>query len=376
MARLSARAPANLSAKLFEFDWTLAVLLALIASVGVGMLYSVADGSWSPWALRHVVRFALGFFVMMAVALVDIRLWKQLAYPAYFFSLALLVGVELFGDTVMGAQRWIEIGPARLQPSEVMKIALVLALARFFDDLSPGRASSLFGLVIPAIMIAAPLALVLRQPDLGTSLLIAATGVAVVFLAGIDRRVVALGVGGLLVAAPLAFRFGLKDYQRQRVLTFLDPESDPMGAGYHSLQSKIALGSGGISGKGFMQGTQSHLNFLPEKQTDFIFTMLGEEFGLTGALVVLALYAFVLARGVHAAVECRHQFGRLVIMGVCVTFALYVFINTAMVMGLTPVVGVPLPLISYGGTAMLVVMAGFGLLLSAHIHRDVSFGRS
>jgi rod shape determining protein RodA len=278
--------------------------------------------------------------------------------------------VEFNGTLVMGAQRWLEIGPIRLQPSEIMKVALVLAIARYYHDLPPERVSTLGGLMLPAVMIAAPMLLILRQPDLGTALLLAATGGAIIFLAGLSWRVI-LTMGALGAPAAMAFFvYGLKPYQRERIMTFLDPEADPLGAGYHILQSRIALGSGGLTGKGYMEGSQSQNEFLPEKQTDFIFTMLGEEFGFIGGIVVLGLYLLVLANCVGIAVSCKSTFLRLTTMGISTTFALYVFINTAMVMGMVPVVGVPLPMISYGGTVMLAVLAGLGLILGAHVHRN------
>jgi len=282
--------------------------------------------------------------------------------------------VEVAGDIGMGAQRWISVGALNLQPSELMKIAMVLALARYFHGLRIEDVSNIFRLIPPIVMIALPVALVVRQPDLGTAILLLAGGASLVFLAGINWWYIIGGVTASVAAIPIGWQF-LADYQRNRVLTFLDPERDPLGAGYHILQSKIALGSGGVFGQGFLQGTQSHLNFLPEKQTDFIFTMLAEEFGLVGALGLLGLYVVVLAIGVITAVRCYSQFGRLVAMGVSVTLFLYVFINAAMVMGLVPVVGVPMPLVSYGGTSMMTIMFGFGLLMAVHIHRDVEIPR-
>jgi len=364
----------SLVAKLMDLNLILLLLICTIACVGFAMLYSVADGNWDPWASRQMVRFGLGFLALIVVAMIDIRVWLNLAYPAYVVSLVLLVWVEVAGDIGMGAQRWISLGPLNLQPSELMKIALVLALSRYFHGISTEDVSKPLRLIPPLMMIAIPVALVVRQPDLGTAILLLAGGGALVFLAGINWWYIISGAVAAIAAIPIGWQF-LQDYQRNRVLTFLDPERDPLGAGYHILQSKIALGSGGVFGQGFLQGTQSHLNFLPEKQTDFIFTMLAEEFGLVGALGLLGLYVAVLGIGVATAIRCRSQFGRLMAMGVCVTLFLYVFINAAMVMGLVPVVGVPMPLVSYGGTSMMTIMFGFGLLMSVHIHRDTEVPR-
>ena len=365
----------SLRDKLFEINWGFILLLGAIASVGFAMLYSVADGSLDPWASRQMARFAAGIVILLIFAVIDPRIWLQMAYPAYAFALLLLIAVEVAGTTGMGATRWIDLGVIQLQPSEVMKIALTLALARYYHLLDKDRVSNPIFLLPALAFIALPVALVLRQPDLGTALLLAVIGLSVIFLAGLSwRYIVAAGALGL-AAIPLVWEF-LHPYQRERVFTFLDPSRDPLGAGYHITQSKIALGSGGVWGKGFMQGTQSHLNFLPEKQTDFIFTMLGEELGLVGALALIGLYMAVLAFALIVAVTCRHQFGRLLVSGIAVNFFLYVFINVAMVMGLIPVVGVPLPLVSYGGSAMLVILAGFGLMMSIYVHRNEEVPRS
>jgi rod shape determining protein RodA len=274
----------------------------------------------------------------------------------------------------MGAQRWIDLGVIRLQPSELMKVALVLALARYFHGVGVDEIGKPWKLIVPLMMVGAPAALVLKQPDLGTALMLLSSSGVVFFAAGVRLWMFAVVAGAGMAAAPVAWQF-LHDYQRQRVLTFLDPATDPLGSGYHILQSKIALGSGGVFGKGFLQGTQSHLNFLPEKQTDFIFTMFAEEMGMVGAVVLLLLYALVLAYCFTVALGARNQFGRLLVIGLAMTFFLYVFINMAMVMGLIPVVGVPLPLISYGGTAAVTIMIGFGLIMAVQVHRDVVISR-
>jgi len=364
----------SLVARLAQVNWGVVMLLCAVAAIGVAMLYSAAGGRFDPWATRQMTRFALGLAVMFGVALTDVRFWLKYAYAFYLVAFVMLLAVEIIGSGAMGAQRWIQLGFVRLQPSELMKVALVLALARYFHRTSIENLYRPIQLVVPIAIVLAPTLLVLKQPDLGTAMIIAVVGAAMFFLAGV-RIWKFLAVGGLALAAIPFVWDRLHDYQRNRILTYLDPERDPLGTGYHILQSKIALGSGGIWGKGYLQGTQSHLNFLPEKQTDFIFTMLAEEFGLVGGLALLALYGLLLAYGVAISLRCRNQFGRLVAMGLTGTFFLYVFINIAMVMGLIPVVGVPLPLISYGGTAMLTLMFGFGLILCVHVHRDARIGR-
>lgn len=366
----------KLKDKFFEFNWGFLILLVAIAFMGFAMLYSVADGNVDPWASRQATRFGMGVVILFVVAFVDVRVWMGLAYPAFVGTLVLLVGVEFLGSTGMGAQRWLELGPLRLQPSELMKVTLIVALARYFHGLTLDEVSRIRHMIIPILMIGVPFWLVLRQPDLGTAMLIATVGITLFFMAGLAWRYFILGGIAAVSAVPLAWNFLLRDYQKQRVLTFLNPESDPLGSGYHILQSKIALGSGGVFGKGFMGGTQSHLNFLPEKHTDFIFTMLGEELGLVGGVTLMALYFVVLMFGISVALQTRNQFGRLLAMGVTINFFLYIFINIAMVMGLLPVVGVPLPLVSYGGSAMLVLMFGFGLLMSVYIHRNQEITRN
>jgi len=360
--------------KIWNINWTLVILICLNASVGFAMLYSVAGGSVDPWVKRQGMRFAMGLGLMFVIALVDIRLWLRYAYVIYGVALALLVSVEFIGSVGMGAQRWVDLGFFQLQPSEVMKISLVLALARYFHGLSLEEAQSLRYLLPPLVLVLAPVGLVLRQPDLGTAVLLVLGAGALFLMAGVRLWIFGVMIAAIGAAIPFAWNY-MHSYQQARILTFLDPERDPLGAGYHILQSKIALGSGGLTGRGYMQGTQSYLNFLPEKQTDFIFTSLAEEFGLAGALGLLGLYAIIIAYGIAIALRARNHFARLVAMGITATFFLYVFINIAMVTGLVPVVGVPLPLISYGGTAMVTILIGFGLLISVYVHRDVRIPR-
>ncbi|MCC5987956.1 MAG: rod shape-determining protein RodA [Pararhodobacter sp.] len=368
------RSPTGL-AKVLHLNWPLVVLLSAVAAVGFLMLYSVAGGSLTPWAEPQMRRFALGLALMFAIAFVPLWFWRSMAGLAYAISVILLLGVEFFGTVGMGARRWLEIGPIRLQPSEMAKITVILAMAAYYDALDLRRVSRpLFVLVGLAIALV-PTLLVLRQPDLGTALLILGSGVLVMFFAGVSLWYfgLALGGGAGVVALVLASRGTgwqiLKDYQYRRIDAFLDPSIDPLGASYHINQAMIALGSGGWSGRGFMQGTQSRLQFLPEKHTDFIFTTLAEEFGFIGAVALLALYIAILVACVIAALQSRNRFASLLILGVAGNFFLYFAANMAMVTGLIPVVGVPLPLVSFGGSAMLMILIGFGLVQSACVHR-------
>ncbi len=354
-----------------RLHWPLIIMLTMIAGAGVATLYSVGGGSWSPWAGTHALRYAISAFVLIVIGLIGIRYWMALSYPIYFVALIALALVPFIGDVTMGARRWIEVGPMQFQPSELMKVGIVLALARYYHGLRAEQVSHILFLVPPMVMIAAPVGLVFMQPDLGTAVMIGLTGAAMMVLAGLSWRLIFLGGVAAVAGAIGALRFGLlHDYQLARIFTFLDPENDPLGKGYHLMQSKIGLGSGGLVGKGYMEGTQRELNFLPEMQTDFIFTIFGEEFGFVGAIGLLLIYFAVIMTGMNIALRARSHFARLATMGVVVTFALYVLINTGMVMGLAPVVGVPLPLVSYGGTVMLTIMAGFGIVMSAHMSRD------
>ncbi len=370
MRTLTARiaAPRTLSGKLAGIDWSVPILAALIATVGIAALYSMAGGRFEPWAGRHALRALLGLAFMLAVALVPMRFWFRIAYPFYLAVLGLLVAVPLVGIAQLGARRWLGTGDVSIQPAELMKIALVLALARYYQHLREGRSSHPGWVALPLVAIALPVGLVLKQPDLGTAILLLLTGLGVMFLAGV--RLLYFGLGGLVAAAcGHAVWPYLQDYQRRRLLTFLEPDRDPLGAGYHIAQSKIALGSGGIQGRGFLGGTQSQLNFLPEKHTDFIFTMFAEETGFVGALALMALYAALIVCLVLIALRARTTLGRLLAGGMAVVIGLHVSVNMAMVIGLAPVVGVPLPLVSYGGTSLLTLMFGLGLALSAHVHR-------
>jgi rod shape determining protein RodA len=354
---------------MLAIHWPLVALLLLLGLIGYGVLYSAGGGSNEPWAWRHAVRLAIGFTVMLSVAFLDLRLIWRIAWPLYLLTLLALIAVEIRGEISKGAQRWLDVGPIQIQPSEIMKIALVLVLARWFHARTLEDARRLWLLPVPLLLIAVPAALVLVQPDLGTAVMLLAAGGGLLFLGGLPIWLFLLGGGAVAVALPVLWG-RLHDYQRQRVLTFLDPERDPLGSGYHIIQSKIALGSGGLFGKGFLGGTQAQLSYLPEKQTDFAFSMLAEEAGFVGAGFVLVLLLLVAILGTLLAMRAKSQFARLIIAGVAINFTLYVVINVAMVSGLIPVVGVPLPLISYGGTAMLTVLLGFGLVLAADAQRD------
>jgi rod shape determining protein RodA len=361
-----------LTHKLADIQWTLVVLITLIACFGFAALYSAAGGALSPWAAPQMVRFGVGLVLLLVIACVDLRVWMGIAYPAYAVALLLLVGVEVAGRVGMGAQRWLELGPLALQPSEPMKITLVLALSRFLHGLGPDDVSRPLRLFAPLLMILAPAVLVLMQPNLGTATLLVIGGAMLLFLAGLSWRWIASTAVAVAVAIPSAWMFLLHDYQKLRVLTFLNPDTDALGAGWNTAQAKIALGSGGLLGKGFLMSTQSRLNFLPEKQTDFIIAIIGEEFGFLGMMLLLGMFIAVIWSGVRISLGARSHFGRLLAMGVTLNFFLYIMINGLMVMGLIPVVGIPMPLVSYGGTAMMTVMIGFGLLMCVHVHRQVT----
>ena len=365
----------DLGAKIWQVNWLYVALLCALAGVGYAALFSAAGGADEPYAARHVLRFVTGLVLMIGIALVDIRFLARLAWPSYLVSLVLLVLVMRYGHVGKGAQRWLDIGGLQLQPSELMKIALVLALASWFHRASWERIGNPLFLIPPVIAVLVPVALIVKEPNLGTAVITAILGAAMLFAAGVRWWKFILVAIPVPFAARLAYSH-LHDYQRARIDTFLHPESDPLGAGYNIIQSKIALGSGGMWGRGYLQGTQGHLDFLPEKQTDFIFTMIGEEFGFAGGVAVMALLGLIVLGGMAIALRCRHQFGRLVAFGIAMNFFLYVFVNIAMVMGAIPVGGVPLPLVSHGGSAMITVMIGFGMLMSVHVHRDIEFGEA
>ncbi len=361
--------------KLFNLQWFLIFLIVVMAMIGFTALYSAAGGNYDPWASKQIMRFVFGMAGLLIIAFINTSWWYQLSYPIYFVGFLMLIIVEIMGHTGMGAQRWINLGFIQLQPSEFMKIAVVMALAKYFHLASPEDIKSLRFLFIGSLFIIAPVALVMFQPDLGTALMILMAGAALLFLAGAPLWIFITSGGLAILSLPVGWYF-LHDYQKARVMTFLNPESDPLGAGYHITQSKIALGSGGVQGKGFLEGTQSRLNFLPEKQTDFIFTLWAEEWGLVGGAFLLLIVSLILFYSIRISLRCKYVYTRLLTMGLAVNFFLYVFINIAMVMGIIPVVGAPLPLVSYGGTSMLAVLTAFGLILSCQVHRDKKLMRT
>ena len=366
---IGAPSPVAFSEKIWRINWGLVLVLTAIAGIGVVALYSAAGGRFEPWAARHAIRYGMAFGLLVVVALIHPRVWLALAWPIYIVALLLLVAVDLIGKIGMGAQRWLVLGPLQIQPSEIAKVAVILVLARYYHGLSREQAARFLYTLPPLLVILAPVALVMVQPDLGTAMMVLLGGAALLFVAGVRLWMFLAAIVGSVACLPIAWSV-MHEYQRKRVLTFFDPDRDPLGAGYHITQSKIAIGSGGLFGKGFLKGTQSSLNFLPEKQTDFIFTTFVEEWGMMGALALLALFGLVLIWGFSIALRSQHHFGRLVALGVTAMMFLYVFINTAMVMGLLPVVGVPLPLVSNGGTAMVSVMFACGLMIGVNVYRD------
>jgi len=347
-----------------NLPWKIILLVLAIGGFGLLILYSAAGGQLQPWALSQAVRFAL--FLAMAIFLSHLRQdhWKLVAIPVYIATLIALVGVEAMGQISGGGQRWLNLGLIRVQPSEIMKPALILALASYYDRL-PSAELRRFVAIWPAlVLIGLPAALVVIQPDLGTTVALAVGGFTVMFLASLPMRLFVSGALAMAAFVPLAFMFLLEDYQRNRVLTFLNPENDPLGTGYHITQSKIAIGSGGLFGKGFLNGTQSHLSYLPEGHTDFVFATMAEEFGLLGGLALIAGFALLIRWGIRVGQRSKTTFARLTAAGMAVTIFFYVAINLMMVMGLAPVVGIPLPLVSYGGSAMMTVLICIGILMS------------
>ncbi len=361
--------------RLRQLAWGQIILICVLACIGFLCLYSAAGGTIDPWASAQIIRFLFSLGLLLGIALLDIRLIFRSVWVLYGGTLILLLLVDVIGHVGMGAQRWLDLGIMKLQPSELAKVTTVMALARYYHGKELADVRKIKNLLVPSIIILMPVGLVVTQPDLGTGMAIIFAGTAMLFVAGVPYWLFIVGILGAAGAVPIAWQF-LLDYQKNRVLTFLNPESDPLGAGFHITQSKIALGSGGFSGKGFLEGTQSHLNFLPEKHTDFIFTLWAEEWGFLGSIGLLTLLSLIILYGYWIAFRCRNHFARLLAFGLTVNFSIYVIVNIGMVMGLLPVVGIPLPLMSYGGTAMLTVMMAFGLIQSCNVHRDAKLPRS
>ncbi len=365
----------GLAAKFLRINWLFVLCIVLLAGVGYAALYSAAGGSPQPYAEGQIIRFAGMLVVMFAIAMVDIRVIARFSWPSYAMGILLLLVVMKFGHTGLGAKRWITLGGIEIQPSELIKLFLAMALASYFKRATPEQTGHLL-FVLPAVLaIALPFGLILKEPNLGTAVITAAVGCAVMLAAGVRWWWFAIIAIIIAILAPVLYHH-LHAYQRARIITFLNPGSDPLGAGYNIIQSKIALGSGGFFGQGYLHGTQDQLNFLPEKQTDFVFTIIAEEFGYLGSMAVLALLLAIVTLAFHTAMTCDHVYGRLVALGIGTNFFLYCFVNLSMVMGLIPVGGVPLPLISYGGSALTAVMLGFGVLQSIHVHRHVEFADS
>ena len=361
----------SLSYKLEQLNWLLISLIIILASIGFLMLYSAGSGSFRPWMLKQAGFFAIFFPLMIFIAITDIKIWHKWAYLFYGIGLLLLIIVDIMGHNAMGATRWFKLGPIAVQPSEIMKVCTVFALAKYFYSIEAEEIGKIRYIIIPILIIAVPAIFIFHQPDLGTATILTLSGVTVLFLAGVRLwKFASVGILAL-IAIPFAWNFLLYDYQKQRVLTFLNPENDPLGSGYNIIQSKIAIGSGGLAGKGFLNGTQGQLNFLPEKQTDFIFTMLAEELGFLGSFFTIGICCTIVAICINIATKTSHQYGRLLVIGIANIFFIHMFINIGMVMGLIPVVGAPLPFISYGGTIIATMMIGFGLILNVDLYKKV-----
>lgn len=364
------------STRLLYINYILLILSILIFIIGLCLLYSAGGGSMDPWGNKQLIRFIIAIGIYMFVSLVSIKFWIGSSYYIYIFSLFLLILVNFYGNTGMGSQRWLNLGFFNLQPSELIKFSLVLALARYFHaEKNINFLTNCKNFIYSLFLIILPAYVVFLQPDLGSSLIVVIASLTILFVVGLSIWFFIGSAIIISILAPLLWIFFLYDYQKNRVLTFLDPLRDPLGSGYHIIQSKIALGSGGLFGKGFLQGTQSHLNFLPEMQTDFIFTLLAEEFGILGTLTLLFLFIIIIFYSLIIGLICKSRFACFISIGVSINIFYYVFINTAMVSGLIPVVGVPLPLVSYGGTSMLCVMFGLGLVSNAYINRNKVLSR-
>ena len=355
--------------KIREINIFLVCLLLIIFLFGLLSLYSVADGNFNPWARNHLIRFVISAILFFIISVIDIKIILKLAYPLFFINILALVLIMFIGTETYGATRWIRIAGVSLQPSEFIKVSLILCLAKYYHSIPIIEANKVSRMIIPVIITLIPVGLVINQPDLGTSIIILIGAGSIFWIVGINYKYFILAFLSACASIPVGWQY-LRNYQKERVFTFFNPERDPLGNGYHIMQSKIALGSGGFAGKGYLEGTQSHLNFLPEMHTDFIFTMYGEEFGFIGTFLLLIIYLSIILVSFNLATKSRSSFGKYLSCGLIFLFFSHVFINIGMVMGLLPVVGVPLPLISYGGSSMLATMIGFGLIMNCYINRD------
>jgi rod shape determining protein RodA len=357
--------------KILSLNWKFISLILLLTFIGFAMQYSAAGGNFNPWLKKQLIFFIIFFPIMIMIAITNIRFWLQTAHFYYVIALVFLIAVAIMGHNAMGATRWFRVGGIAIQPSEIMKICLVFSLAKYFYSIDAEEIGQIKYTIIPILMISIPVLLVFNQPDLGTAIILLLVGISVLFVAGVRMWKFILAGVSVVIAVPFLWIFMLYDYQKERILNFLNPDNDPLGTGYNIIQSKIAIGSGGIFGKGYLNGTQGQLEFLPEKQTDFIFTMLAEELGMVGGLLTIFAYALMVYMGTKIAIRSKHQFGRLLALGITYTLFIHVFVNIGMVMGSLPVVGAPLPLISYGGTITATMLIGFGLLLNIDANSDL-----
>tara|TARA_Y100000741_G_scaffold155429_1_gene117539 strand:- start:989 stop:2086 length:1098 start_codon:yes stop_codon:yes gene_type:complete len=355
---------------IIKLNFLFIFLIVILTLIGVAALYSAADGNFHPWAINHIIRFSIFLILLILISLIDIKIIFKYSYLFFFISLLLLFSVEIIGTFGKGAERWIKIFGVSIQPSEIVKVGLILGLAKYYHNVKFENIGYLPHLIIPSFIIIIPFFLVAIQPDLGTALCIFLLGIMILFIAGVRIWKFVLGLILFLFSVPFLWNY-IKPYQKNRILSFLNPEQDPLGQGYQLIQSKIALGSGGFFGKGFLQGTQSYLEYLPEKQTDFIFTLIGEEFGFIGTIFIMILFLLLIIICFYISIKSIHIFGRIVALGIASNLFLYVLLNMSMVTGLMPVVGIPLPLISYGGTALMSLMISFGLLLNIDINYNI-----
>ena len=360
----------TLPEKLGRFSWNLFIPMCMVLTISIVVLFSAGGGHWRPFALSQLMKIVLGFVVFFIAAFTNIKTWIKSAYVIYAIALIMIVMVTFVGHTGMGAQRWLNLGFIHIQPSELIKIALVLALARYFAWFNSVELGQFKNYIPPMLMLLVPFSLIVAQPDLGTALSLGMITVVIFYIVGANKKWFLIATILGLLAAPMIWYGGLHEYQRGRIITFLNPDSDIHGAGYQINQAKIAFGSGGLTGKGYLKGSQSQQSFLPEKQTDFIFTMLGEEFGFVGAFGLLLIYTWIIIVLFWCAKMCRNRFGQLICFGFMLNFFVYYFINISMVLGLLPTVGVPLPLMSFGGSSLLSLMFGFGLCQNSYIHKD------